>query len=175
MLHALAPLFGRAVSAVKAALPLSCALLALSSIGCASIVGEQTAETKFLVKPQSDSTFWGWSEITVEQDANSVDRATLNAVSVEPMEGSPAEDMTFLQNVLGEAVTSTARTKLVEETSMPPGEHLVSVDVVYKDDLRGFFEDGHTIRVEWSGNTNPSYVWPDEGIWIRVRVFVEIE
>lgn len=150
-------------------------LLALASSGCAAIAGEQSAETKFLVAPKGDGSFWGWSEITIEQDANSVDSATLNAVTVEPMEGSSASDMTFVQSVLGEAVTSTARTTVVEQTSMPPGERLVSMKVVHTGDLRGFFEDGHTIRVEWSGQTNPAYPWPAEGIWIRVRVFVEIE
>ena len=175
MFSAFAPLLSRAAIAARAALPVACALFALGSAGCASLVGEQSAETKFLVKPKSDSSFWGWSEITVEQDANSVDRATLRAVTVEPMDESTAKDMTFLQDVLGEAVTSTARTKLVEEPTMPPGERLVAMNVVYKDDLRTFFEDGHTIRVEWSGHTNPSYAWPPEGIWIKVRVVVEIE
>jgi hypothetical protein len=143
--------------------------------GCASIAGEQSAETKFLVAPHGDGSFWGWSEITIEQDANSVDGAKLNAVTVEPMDEAVASDMTFVQSVLGEAVTSTARTKVVEQPSMPPGERLVSMGIVHEGDLRGFFEDGHTIRVEWSGQTNPSYPWPAEGIWIRVRVFVQIE
>ncbi|NUQ75237.1 MAG: hypothetical protein HUU21_16930 [Polyangiaceae bacterium] len=150
-------------------------LLALASTGCTSIVGEQSAETKFLVGSAGDGSFFGWSEITIEQDANSVDGAKLNAVTIEPLEGSSATDLTFVQSVVGEAVTSKARTTVVEQLSMPPGERLVSMNVVHTGDLRGFFEDGHTIRVEWSGKTNPSYPWPPEGIWIRVRVFVEIE
>lgn len=175
MFSAFAPLLNRAAIAARVAIPLTCALFALGSAGCASLVGEQSAETKFLVKPKSDSSFWGWSEITVSEDANSVERATLRAVTVESMDASVAQDMTFLQNVLGEAVTSTARTKLVEEPTMPPGERLVAMNIVYKDDLRSFFEDGHTIRVEWTGQTNPSFAWPAEGIWIKVRVVVEIE
>jgi len=163
----------------KLSFALTAAFLAagsLASTGCAAIAGEQTAETKFLVTPSGDGTFWGWSEITIEEDANSVSGATLRAVTVEPRDADAASDMTFVKSVLGESVTSTARTKVVEQTSMPPGERLVSMNVVYKDDLRGFFEDGHTIRVEWSGQTNPDYPsWPAEGIWIKVRIFVEIE
>lgn len=160
----------------KLSVVLTSSLLALASSGCAAIAGEQSAEAKFLVLPKGDGTFFGWSEITIEQNANSVDKATLNAVTVEPMNAEVASDMTFIQSVLGEAVTSTARTKLVEQTSMPPGERLVSMKVLHEDDLRGFFEDGHTIRVEWSGATNLAYPsWPAEGIWITVRVFVEIE
>ncbi len=167
---------GWRASAIKLSVALPFALLSLASSGCAAIAGEQSAETKFLVSPKGDGTFWGWSEITIEQDVNSVDKATLRAVTVEPMDAEVASDMTFIQSVLAESVTSTARTKLVEQPSMPPGERLVSMDVVYKDDLRGFFEDGHSIRIEWSGATNPAYPsWPAEGIWIKVRIFVEIE
>jgi hypothetical protein len=152
------------------------ALASFASLGCASIAGEQSAETKFLVSPKGDGSFFGWSEITIEQDANSVNKATLNAVTVEPRDEGAASDMTFIKSVVGEAVTTKARTKVVEQTSMPPGERLISMDVVYTDDLRGFFEDGHTIRVEWTGQTNLAYPsWPEEGIWITVRVFVQIE
>jgi hypothetical protein len=160
----------------KLSLALTGALLALASSGCAAIAGEQSAETRFLVAPKGDGTFFGWSEITISEDANSVSRATLRAVTVEPMDPEAASDMTFINSVRGESVTSKERTLVVEQTSMPPGERLVSMKVVYNDDLRGFFEDGHTIRVEWSGQTNTAYPsWPAEGIWIKVRVFVEIE
>jgi hypothetical protein len=153
------------------------ALLALSfGTGCASIAGEQSAETKFLVKPKADATFFGWSEITVEQEASSVNRATLVAVTVEATEPAEIKDMGFIDNVTGEAVTSTERTVLVQKTSMPPGERVVPLDLVYQDDLRGFFEDGHTIRIEWNGRTSASFTaWPPDGIWIRVNVVVELE
>jgi hypothetical protein len=175
MLEAAVSLLKRTAGAAKTALPLALIPLALASMGCASLVGEQTAETKFLVKPKSDTTFWGWSEITIEEDASSVNRATLKAVTVEPMEGSAATDMSFLQTVAGEAVTSKERKKLVEEAKVPADERLVALDVLYKDDLRPFFEDGHTVRVEWLGQTNPAYAWPEEGVWIKVRIVVEIE
>jgi hypothetical protein len=175
MLHAIASLLGRAAGAAKTALPLAVIPLAVASMGCASLIGEQAAETKFLVKPKADTTFWGWSEITIEEDVNAVSRATLRAVTVEPMEGSAATDMSFLKTVTSEAVTSKERTKLAEEAAVPAEERLVALDVLYKDDLRPLFEDGHTIRVEWLGQTNPAYVWPEEGVWIKVRVVVEIE
>lgn len=161
---------------LRSGLALAGGLFALVSSGCAALIGEQTAETKFLVKPAGDATFWGWSEITIEEDANSVNKATLRAVTIEPMDNPDVADMTFLQNIVGEAVTSKERTKLIDQPSLPPGERLVSVKVVYNDDLRPFFEDGHTIRVEYAGQTNPAFTaWPAEGIWVRVRVHVVIE
>lgn len=151
------------------------ALFVVPGMGCASVVGNQSAETKFLIVPKSDSSFWGWSEITVEQDANSVERATLRAVTIEEMEPATTTDLTFLQNIVGESVTTTERTKVVEKAKMPEGERLVPLTIVYKDDLRSFFEDGHTIRIEWTGQINPAVTVPPEGVWIKVRVVVEIE
>lgn len=166
--------YGRGAS--RGALILSGALLALSSGGCASVVGEQDADAKFLVLPTKDGTFFGWSEITIEEDASSVSGATLRAVTVEVLEPSSVPDMGFVKGVLGEVVTSKERVRGVEKSPMPAGERVVPLDIVYTGDLRSFFEDGHTIRIEWTGSTNPSFTaWPKDGIWIRAHIIVAVE
>lgn len=151
-------------------------LLAWPTIGCASAVDEAMAETKFLAKPKADTTFWGWSEITTDQDVNSVEKVTLRAITIEPLDAPSVPDMTFLLNLTGEAVNGESREKIVEQNGMPPGERLVKLNVVYEDDVRKFFQDGKKIRAEWTGATHPLFsAWPPDGIWIRVRVYVNIE
>jgi hypothetical protein len=145
-------------------------------MGCTAVAGDLDADAKFLVKPKGDATFFGWSEITIEQDATSVEQATLRAVTLEVLEPAEITDLGFLQGVAGEVVTSTERTRAVEKTKMPEGERVVPLDILYEGDLRSFFEDGHTIRIEWAGSTNPSFTaWPTEGIWIRAHIIVHVE
>jgi hypothetical protein len=163
-------------SGASGAILLAGALASLTSTGCASVAGDQDADTKFLIKPKADATFFGWSEITIDQDVNAVEKATLTAVTVEVMDPPSITDLGFLKNVLGETVTSTTRTKVVEKTSMPEGERVVPLDLLYDGDLRGFFEDGHTVRIEWTGATSSTFTaWPADGIWIRVHIIVHIE
>ncbi len=151
-------------------------LMAAPTIGCASAIDEAMAETKFLAKPKADASFWGWSEITTDQDVNSVEKVTLRAVTIEPMDAPGVPDMTFLQNLKAEAVAGEKRETIVDQNGMPPGERLVKLKLVYNDDLRTFFQDGKKIRAEWTGMTHPAFTaWPAEGIWIRVRVYVNIE
>lgn len=151
-------------------------LLAAPTIGCSSAIDEAMAETKFLAKPKADASFWGWSEITTDQDVNSVEKVTLRAVTIEPMDAPSVPDMTFLQNLTAEAVAGEKREKIVEQNGMPPGERLVGLNLVYEGDIRSFFQDGKKIRAEWTGMTHPAFTaWPPEGIWIRVRVYVDIE
>jgi hypothetical protein len=82
----------------------------------------------------------------------------------------PAEDLTFLSSVLGEAVTSTERTKIVSQSPMPKGEPNVILDLAYEGDVRPFFEDGHKVRLEWTGQTNPAFLaWPPGGIKVAIK------
>src|SRR5262245_58689837 len=97
--RAIAPRRTTSSSSIRLALALS--LFALAGGGCASIAGDQDAETRFLLKPGADGTFFGWSEITIDEDANSVDGATIQFVTLERMERDG--DLTFIQSVMGEA------------------------------------------------------------------------
>jgi hypothetical protein len=149
-------------------------ILALAIAGCGSVVGDQDAEAKFKVAPRGDGSFFGWTEITLSQDANSVDGATIGFVRLEAE--PPAKDVTFLHSVSGEAVTSKERTLLVTKTGMPADETFALMDIVHKGDLRPFFEDGRMIRIEWTGQTNPAFTaWPADGLWVKAVVRIRIE
>ena len=150
-------------------------LAGLSLTSCSVVAGEHDAETKFLVDPNFDGSYWGWSEITISQDAQSVDGATLQFARLELPEDSPAEDLTFLQNVFAEVVTDTQRVAVAKKDTFPDGEAFVPLDLLYEGDLREFFPDGHTIRIEWTGQRNPAVEIPPDGYWVTVRIRVNVE
>lgn len=150
-------------------------------MGCSVIAGEHDATTEFLVDPRADGTYFGWSEITIQQDASSVKGATLQFARLELPDDSPADDLTFLQNITAEVVnpetpeTPEVRELVAKKDEMPKGESVVPLDLLYEGDLRQFFPDKHTIRLEWKGSRNPAVEIPDGGLWVDVRVRVLVE
>lgn len=153
------------------------ALLVLGSFGCADLAsGKHEQEARFTVGPAGDKSYAGWSEITISEDVNSAGRSTVFAATMELEDPTAATDMTFIQDILGEAVTADKRELMVTKSPVPPNTVPVPFDIIYKDDIRPLFRDGHTIRIEWAGQTNPSYTaWPQDGIGVRVKIGVEIE
>ena len=149
-------------------------VLGLGSLGCSSVVSEYDVDADFTVTPKVDGTFFWWNEITLDSDVNSYGAAHLGFVRISTT--APAKDLTFLDAVLGEAVTSTGRTKLVSKKGMPANEPDVLLDILYEDDIRPFFEDGHKVRVEWTGSTNPNFLaWPPDGIKATVKVRLTLD
>ncbi len=159
------------------ALCVAAAALSLSTSGCASLLtGEQDATADFLVEPKSDGTFWGWTEITVGGDINSVGPANLEAVTLQVEKPPGFDDLSFLASLKGEAVTPTARTTVAVLDSFPRGEEAVVMNIVFQGDLHPLFKDQSTIRIEWTGATNPAFTnWPDGGIWVKadVKIFIQ--
>jgi len=152
-------------------------LSGLASVGCASVAGDQEIETKFRVKPKTDGSFFGWTEISISDDPNSVDGAKLGYVTIRAQD-PPNADLRFIKTVRGEAVTPEERTQLVSKSGFPAREPEVALDVDYHDDIRGFFstDEKHKIRVEWKGETDPTFTdWPENGFEIKVVVGVRIE
>jgi hypothetical protein len=157
------------------------ALAALSASGCGVVyAGDHDATTEFLVKPHTDGTYFGWSEITIQQDASSVKGATLVFARLEIPEDSTAPDLTFIQSIFGELVikdgeTYVERQPAAQKSDMPKDETIVPLDLLYEGDLRKFFPDGHTVRMEWTGTRNPAVEIPEEGYWVDVRVRVNVQ
>jgi hypothetical protein len=167
------PVLSRGLRAILAA------SLALASASCSVVAGEHEAETTFLVKPGSNTTFKGWSEITITEDPKSVTSATLMYVRLEA-EDQSVTDLGFLRSVTADVKVGETATRVAEKASMPKGERIVPLDVVYKDDLRDFFyEDpegeGYTIHIDWRGEVDASYPLPAEGIWMKVKMAVRID
>jgi hypothetical protein len=150
--------------------------LALSTTGCAATLkGEHDAQFHFLVEPQLTGSFWGWTEISLGGDINSVGTTNLWAVSL-TAQSPPEADLSFLSSLTGQAVVGDNRTTVVTQTQFPPGESMVYLYVAYHDDLHPLFKDSTTIRIEWTGNVNPAFTaWPPGGIWIQGDVIVNVQ
>lgn len=168
---------GRARRALIAATTIA----ALSNVGCNFIAGEHDAETWFIVDPRADGTFFGWSTITIQQDAREVEDAELVFARLELPEGSEAEDLSFIRNVLAEVVILDDDGKrkewapVAEKDDFPKGQPSVPLDLVFEGDLRHYFPDGHTIRIEWSGERNPEVEIPEGGAKVMVNIRVKVE
>ncbi|WP_433929779.1 hypothetical protein AB3662_38785 [Sorangium cellulosum] len=155
------------------------ASLALGASACASVVGDHEAETKFLVKPTSQSTFSGWSEVSVSQDPNSVDGAKLRFIRLEARDNN-VPDLTFIKSITASAVVDDVPTVVARKAKMPTGERIVPLDRVYHDDIRKFFykddeNGGYTVHVDWKGEIDLTKTIPPEGVWMKVIVSVSIE
>ena len=157
------------------------ALAALSSTGCNFIAGEHDATTFFRVDPKASGKFFGWSEITISQDARDVEGASLQFARLELPADSPADDLTFMRNILAEVVILGEDGERIEaepvakKDEMPEGEPTVLLDLVFDGDLRHFFPDGHTIRIEWTGERNPEVEIPEGGLQVNVRIRVSVD
>ena len=152
------------------------ALLALSSTSCGAVLsGTHDTQFHFLVEPQAGGNFSGWTEITLGGDISSVGTTKLWAISL-VAQTPPEADLSFLSPLKGEAVTATGRTPVATLTSFPPGEQTASMQIVYFDDLHPLFKDASTIRIEWTGATNPAFTqWPTGGIWMQGDVTINVE
>jgi hypothetical protein len=155
------------------------AALGLASTGCSFISGVHETETEFLLKPNSNQQFAGWSEITISKDPQSVASADLMYVRLEA-KGSSVPDLTFIQKITAETKVEETLTKVAEKNPMPKGERIVPLDLVYDGDIRDFFyknpdKDGYTIHIAWRGLVDPSVAIPAEGVWMTVKVAVNIE
>ena len=158
---------------------LTTALLAMPLTSCTAIAGSYDASTWFIVSPQASGSFKGWSEITISQDANSVSGATLDWARLDLPQDSTASDLTFIKDVSADLVLNNAdgtqeRAPVAEQDTMPKGEPNVLLDLLYEGDIRQFFSDGHTVRIEWKGTRNPDVAIPAGGLWVEVRVRVKV-
>ncbi|WP_437997329.1 hypothetical protein WMF26_42015 [Sorangium sp. So ce185] len=155
------------------------ATLALGASACATIAGEHEAETKFLVKPTSQSTFSGWSEVSISQDPNSVDGAELRFIRLEARDDN-VPDLTFIKSITAQAVVDGEATLIAKKAPMPAGERIVPLDRKYHGDIRKFFypdeeNGGYTVHVDWFGEVDLTKKIPPEGVWMKVIVAVRVE
>jgi hypothetical protein len=155
--------------------------LAIAGSGCAALIGVQDADFEVHIEPpKASGRFFWWTELTIDYDTSSIERATILAVTVDVQEPKGTGDLSFLQDVLGTAVVGekemAVRTDVATCNKFPRGEQAVIMDVLYRGDVRPLFKDGHTIRIEWTGALNPAFTqWPPGGFIVRARVKINIE
>ena len=153
------------------------AALAVSTSGCLAVFGgmQSTDITFPLDRKPGGNTFFAWNEITIDQDVSSITTAKLIGVTlaIEAPEGS---DFSFLSAITGETVSPTGRTTLVHLDSIPAGESNVAMRIVFLGDLKPLFKDAHTVRIEWTGSTNPAFAaWPAGGYTIKATVQIDVQ
>jgi hypothetical protein len=162
----------------RAKFTLGVTAIALFTGGCAS--GEHDATFHFLVLPLTGSVaFKGWTDITVGVDVSSVGTAVLYGVTLQVESPTTVADLSFLSTLTGAATDPNAAgafTTLVTLDSFPPGETSADMQIDYPGDLRPLFDSTNTIRINWTGNTNPAFTaWPAGGIWVAGDVSIDVE
>jgi hypothetical protein len=143
--------------------------------GCASILGEQQLDTYFILKPNSSGGFQGWTEINLGTTAGPDDSATIKRVSMTAPMG--VNDLTFVKNILGEGVNpdTQARVPFVRGVNFPKDDTIGIFEILYTGNVRPFFRDGTTIRLEWSGAIDTTgLTLPAEGARVDVLVTVDV-
>jgi hypothetical protein len=172
---------GALVVLLKSALGIAGAALALAGSGCSSVAGVQQTTIDFSILPRADGTFWGWTNITVQQDVNQSNGATLLSVTLDVANPPGTPDLSFLKTLDGVADAPNdagPQTPVLSLDDFPKGEQAVVMNVLYHGDLRPFFTDGHTIRLEWTGTINPAFTaWPPDnaGFQLRGRIQIDVQ
>lgn len=164
----------------RALLPLAfCTVAAfgLSTTGCLAVFAgmHETTLTFPLEKKSSVDAFWAWNEITIDQDISSVNSATLVSVNLK-ITIPVGQDFSFLRTLQGEAVVGDTRTLVAKLDSVPAGVQAISMAIVHTGDLKALFRDANTIRLEWTGATNPAFTaWPVGGFTVEATVTLDIQ
>ncbi|APR84104.1 Hypothetical protein A7982_09453 [Minicystis rosea] len=156
---------------------MGCAAIAafgLSTTGCAALISGQHDTSITVDFPGPDTSFWAWNEITLDQDINSVSSATLIGVSL-TVKAPEGRDFSFLSSLRGEAVTATSRTPVASLATVPQGESVVVMHIDYLGDLHPLFKDDHTIRIEWTGGTNPAFTDWATPISVEAKITIDVQ
>jgi hypothetical protein len=150
--------------------------IAAPASGCAALLdGVHDASATFPVIP-FDGTFHGWTDMTLDQDISSVGTTTLVAVTLTLDATSGPPDFSFLDSLTGSAAAPSGPVVVATLNPVPRGEQAVVMNVVYTGDLHPLFEDAHTIRINWTGATNPAYTgWPAGGQGFQVTADVQVD
>jgi hypothetical protein len=152
--------------------------VAIPASGCAALLeGVHDASATFPVIP-AGTTFHGWTEMTLDENIDSVGTTTLVAVtlSLDPTTGPP--DFSFLESLSGTAAAPTGPVLVATLNPVPRGEQAVVMTIVYTGDLHPLFENANTIHIDWTGSLNPSYKgWPagNQGFEVTADVQVDVQ
>jgi len=141
---------------------------------CMAVVGhKQTVMMDVPIVGGPNMLLTAWSEVSFDHSANEVKSGTLLDVTFRIDQG----DLSFLTSLRGSAKLNGQDVPLIDVTSFPRGQRIVSARIIYHGDLRPFFtEAGHTIHVNWKATTSPFYTaWPANGFMVHATVDVDVE
>src|SRR5512133_323189 len=110
----------RRASLVRALALVAVTALGLSSTSCLALAaGVHDTEIEFLVTQTPNNAFFGWTEITIDGDANEANSATIQAVTLDVVKPEGTPDLSFLGSLVGELVTDDRRVVTVTGNSFP--------------------------------------------------------
>ena len=169
--------FGRRAFSTHALSLTALAALALGALGCNFARGLLESDVTFPVAALHDGAFKAWSELSFDgADVSSVDRATLIDVVLTVTTPADTGDVSFLRTLEARVVSGSEPTLVATGDSFPVGQQRVRLDVKYKDDLRPMFANGDTIKVEWTGATNPDFhAWPAGGFVVNAHLVIDVK
>lgn len=142
--------------------------------GCDVVAqGAHDFQTYFVLKKSPGGRFGGWTEINLDTAPGPEDQAVLKSVLLYAPEG--LSDLTFIQSMLGQSTPPSGQaTALLKGGNFPKNDTIGLLDVLYKDNIGPFFKD-RTIRIDWSGQHDPSFPFPANGFYkIDAKVTVEV-
>ena len=153
------------------------AALGLSSTSCLALAaGVHDTEIDFLVAQAPNNSFFGWTEIGIDGNVGEANSVTLQAVTLDVRTPAGTADLSFLQSLVGEIVLDEQRVIAAVGDSFPRGEQAVALKLKFAGDIRPFFKNGNTLRVEWNGKMDPAFTkWPADGFMVRGRIKIDIE
>jgi len=141
--------------------------------GCAAIAGEETIDAFVMVHGGGNGSFFGWTEYSLDEPADPEQGATLERVMLKVPPG--VTDLRFITSLLAEVVTPAVRTPVAQGSNFPPSDTIAPLDIIFDGDLRPLFsDDATTIRIEWSGTIDTTFVFPPEGIRVDAQIILEV-
>lgn len=153
-------------------------LVTLSACGLSEFDDE--IDTQFTV-PQPKEGIFGLEPFTktkrfkLGSDPNDAERATFKRARIQVL-APPTSDLSIIDRIEVHADVDGELTLLAQAEGFVPDERLRNLEVVFKDDIRGFVTPDNRVTmvfVVFPSTFAPS--WPESGITIKADVTVRIE
>lgn len=148
------------------------AAVAAGSTGCASLLGEETIEAYVVVYNGGSENFYGWTEYYLDEPPDPDLGATLERVLLRAPEG--VSDLRFITSLFAEIVSDTSRTPAAQGSDFPANDTMAALEILYDGDIAPLIKDETTIRIEWSGTIDTTFVFPEDGIRVDALIVIEV-
>lgn len=174
------PSFSTFNTAATSALVLLMATVLVITSGCGLSEFDDEIDTQFTV-PQPKEGIFGLEPFTktkrfkLGSDPKDAERATFKRARIQVL-APPLSDLSILDKIEVYADVDGVLTLLADAEGFVPDERLRNLDIVFKDDIRGFVTPDNRVTlvfVVFPSTFAPS--WPEGGITIKADVTVRIE
>lgn len=159
-------------------------ILALVALGTTTACGldefDEEFDTEFTV-PQPKEGFFGLEPFSktkrfkLGSDPADAERAVFRKATIQIVAPDNA-DLSILDSLEVYVEEPDGQTLLATAEAFVPGERVRNLDIVFKDDIRGFVSSDQRVEMTWV--VYPSTFappWPEDGLTIRTDVTIRIE